>query len=334
MLLLCVLCLGGGAAVQAKSAKGGKWEETDEGTKYCYKDGTYAQAVWQKIGSNYYYFNEHQLLVKNKMFKVGGKYYCTDKNGARITSQWVTKKKKTYYFNKSGVRLQKRWLKQKKKYYYFKSNGVLAVNCWVGKYYVGADGARVKDCIVDGYYVDKTGKRKMRAYKYIFVGDSRTVGMEMAVSTKDAMFIGKVSMGYDWLKSTASVTLQNYLKSMPKVKVIWAFGVNDMDNVSKYISYYKKLQKQYPDTEFYMMSVNPVDEARASAYGYSTSYVNNTRIKAFNKKLKKEFGSSYLDLYTYLSKGNRLATADGIHYSSNTYNIIYNRVVGLVDSQE
>ena len=58
----------------------------------------------------------------------------------------------------------------------------------MGDYYVGQDGTLVADTMVDGYYVDENGKRRVVHFEdgdpkeetpqYIFVGDSRTVGMK------------------------------------------------------------------------------------------------------------------------------------------------------------
>ena len=42
-----------------------------------------------------------------------------------------------------------------------------------------------------------------------------------------------------------------------------ALGVNDLKNVNSYITYYKKLIKEFPKTKFYVLSVNPVNERSA-----------------------------------------------------------------------
>ena len=101
--------------------------------------------------------------------------------------------------------------------------------------------------------------------------------------------------------------------------VVFAFGVNDLGNVNSYISYYKSLQKKYPKAKFYYLSVNPVNEGTAAAYGYQ---VKNSQIKTFNKKLKSAFGGKYLNSYSYLTK-NGFSTADGVHYTAATYQKLY-----------
>ena len=355
-ILLRVLLLGlsgsrGILQVSAKTASGpalaetvaeGLWVNTPTGKMYQYPDGNYAAGKmlnisgsvyyfdkngfsiagkWLKQGGRYYYFQKNGKMASNKVICTGKKYYYVNKSGARVKSQWVTKKGRKYYFGKNGVRLQNQWLKYKGNYYYLGNSGVMAVSQWIGDYYVGEDGARMTDCIVDGYYLDAAGKKTFQAFEgdYIIVGDSRTVGMEMSCRFDNTLYIAKVNMGYYWLKDTAGITVKNCLEINPHVKVALALGVNDLGNLSLYVQYYRELISQYPETQFYVVSVNPVDERKGALCGYS---VKNSQIKAFNKVLKQNFGSSYVNSYKYLLK-NGMQTVDGIHYTADTYQKLY-----------
>ena len=183
----------------------------------------------------------------------GGKHYYVGPDGARKSNCWVVQKGKRYYFGKNGVRYENKWVRANGKYYYLGKNGVMAVSKWVGNYYVGSDGARKTNCVVDGYRLDSTGKRtKITKFsgKYLIVGDSRVVGMDSAVSDSKTKFIGKVSMGYSWLKSTAGTPGGELSGGEPQTDGGVAFGVNDLGNVNSYISYYKSLQKKYPKAKF------------------------------------------------------------------------------------
>lgn len=346
----------------ATKTSGGKWVTTSGGLKYRLKNGEYAKDSWRKIvdqvyyfdadgicaegwftyengvyyatsihricakewhkiGKKYYYFFKSGRLAANRFVKTGGKYYYVNAKGARMTDSWVQMNGKTYYVSKNGVRLQKKWLKKSGKYYYFKANGVMAVNRWVGNYYVGSDGARLTDCEVDGYYLDSVGKKTVakNGDSYIFVGDSRMVGMSASVDSSNVTYIAKSGMGYSWLKSTAGPELKSYLKSDPYVKVVLALGVNDLGNIQSYITYYKSLIKKYPDTQFTVLSVNPVNEKKEASRGYS---IKNSRIKAFNKKLKASFGSAYLNSNKYMTQQG-FDTVDGLHYTKETYFALY-----------
>ena len=303
---------------------------TKDGKKYYLKsNGIRASREWVKLKNKYYWFASSGVMASGCQVSSGGKYYYVGPDGVRKTNCWVTQKNQRYYFGKNGVRYQNKWIKYKGKYYYLQKNGVMAVSCWVGDYYVDSSGARKTSCQVDGYYLDSSGKR-IKALKfsgkYLIVGDSRVVGMDSAVSTSQTKFIGKVSMGYSWMKSTAVPKVKQYLAGNSKLKVVFGFGINDLGNISSYISYYSVLLKQYPDTEFYFLSVNPVNEKLASGKGYS---VKNSAIKKFNSKLKSAFGTKYIDTYTYLTK-NGFSSVDGVHYTEDTYLKLYQYIVNKI----
>lgn len=307
----------------------GKWVTKSKKKYYLKNNGVRAEKEWVKKSGKYYYFNGNGVMVTKSQISIGGKYYYVAADGSRKSNCWVVQNGKKYYFGKDGVRYENKWVKSNGKYYYLGKDGAVATNCWVGDYYVGKDGARKVNCTVDGYKLDSTGKRiKVTKFsgKYLIVGDSRVVGMDSAVSDSKTAFIGKVSMGYTWLKSTAGPKVESYLAGNPKLTVVFAFGINDLGNVSKYISYYKSLMKEYPKAEFYFMSVNPVNEKVSAANGYT---VKNSQIKTFNKKIKSAFGGKYINSYSYLTK-NGFSTADGIHYTSATYQKLYQFILGKI----
>ncbi|MDD2957431.1 MAG: hypothetical protein PHR92_02735 [Lachnospiraceae bacterium] len=307
-----------------------KWKTSGNRKYYLRKSGMRAEKTWVKISGKYYYFGSNGVMTVKSQVTTGGNTYFVGADGVRKSNCWVTSGGKRYYFGKNGIRCQNKWVKYKNKYYYLKNDGTMAVNCWIGNtYYVGSDGARKTSCYVDGYYLDANGKRTeiiSFSGKYLMVGDSRIVGMDAAISDPDTKFIGKVSMGYSWLSSTAGPEVKKYLQGKADLTVVFAFGINDLGNISQYISYYQSLVKAYPSAKFYFISVNPVDEKVAAAYGYS---VKNSAIKAFNKKLKAAFSSRYFSTYNYLLK-NGYNTADGIHYTSATYQKLYQYILSEI----
>lgn len=335
LLILCLACAAAALPVQAAGsatpaasvAKGGKWVKTGSGKKYRLKDGTYAQNQWLKIGGKYYYFLKSGLMAKNRMITTDGKTYYVKANGVRIKSSWIKKNGKSYYFDKNGVRAQKKWIRRSGKLYYVGADGAIAKNQWVdgGKYYVGADGLKLKNCVKNGYYLNADGKKVVKVFKgdYIFVGDSRMVGMQKAIAPADTLYIAKVGEGYSWLKSTAGVKLKYYLKANPNVKVVLALGVNDLGNVKSYISYYKKLIKNFPKTKFYILSVNPVDDAKVAKRGYK---VKNSAINSFNKKMYVAFRSRYVNTYKEM-KADGFGSRDGLHYLEADYIKLYRSIV-------
>lgn len=165
--------------------------------------------------------------------------------------------------------------------------------------------------------------------KLIYVGDSRIVGMKDAINDSSSKFISEVGVGYDWLKNTASSSIDEELKDNSNSIVILSLGVNDLQNIDDYISFYDELIKKYSSNKFYILSVNPVDESKTSSNGYS---VTNKDIDIFNDKLKSKFGTNYIDTNNGISTFD---TDDGVHYNSETYKKINDYVVNnLVKSSD
>ncbi|MCD8023096.1 MAG: hypothetical protein LUF30_09045, partial [Lachnospiraceae bacterium] len=240
---------------------------------------------------------------------------------------WYTKKTgRICYFNSSGKRVHGKWKKIDGNYYYFNDSGYLATSQWVGDYYVDENGLRMTNCVVDGYTLDASGKKTAFTGKYIFVGDCRTVGMSYAISKSNTYFIGEVSMGLIRLKTVASVELASYLSVYPNAKVILGYGLNDLYQLDNYISYYKTLISKYPKAQFYILSINPINETLASKNGYT---VKTSQIKAFNQAMQEAFPDNYLDTYTWLEQ-NGFSASDGIHYVSSTYVKLYDYIISVI----
>ena len=155
--------------------------------------------------------------------------------------------------------------------------------------------------------------------RVIFVGDSRTVGMQQSVSSNsNDVWSCKTSMGYDWMKSTGIPNIQNKITSGSAVVIL--MGVNDLYHASSYISYLNSFVSTVTSkgAKLYFVSVNPTSKSK--------DYLNDD-IESFNAKMRQGLSSSitYIDTNTYL-KNNGYASEDGLHYSSSTYKKIYNYI--------
>ena len=261
----------------------------------------------------------------NQIITYKGEYYYVNRTGVRLANTWLVKGGKRYYITGSGKFLRKSWMKSQGKYYYLGVDGAVLTNCWIGSYYVGSNGARLTNCVKDGWYLDETGRKSYQVFtgRYVFVGDSRMVGMENYVPSTDTLYIAKVGMGYDWMVETADETLRQQLRARPELKVVFGFGVNDPDYIEKYITYYRQLMKDFPDTKFYFLSVNPVDEAKEAKYGYQ---MKNTVIESFNRRLYLAFHTKYINSYAYL-RSSGFSTVDGVHYTQATYRKLRNFIL-------
>lgn len=166
-------------------------------------------------------------------------------------------------------------------------------------------------------------------HSFIFVGDSRTVGMHNALlknGVEDACsFIAKSGEGFYWLYHDGIVELEEALREDPYATVIFNLGVNDLKEADQYISFYQELFSVYHDPSFYIMSVNPVNDEKCSG-------ASNAEIKAFNEKMQEEFPDKYLNCYDYLLEHD-FGTVDGLHYTDTTYRMIHHYAVTALEDQ-
>lgn len=158
----------------------------------------------------------------------------------------------------------------------------------------------------------------------IFIGDSRTVGMNNTVnidSVENQWVVAKVGMGYNWLISDGWVQAQQIMYDNSQIgnwKLIFNLGVNDLGNIDKYKDFYLENNDRYDIT---VVSVNPtVDEYNG---------VQCSDIEKFNEKITEIPNIEYIDTYDELVQTGYNAP-DGLHYDSKTYNKIYSIIMNEV----
>ncbi len=175
-----------------------------------------------------------------------------------------------------------------------------------------------------------------------FVGDSRTVGLQLALGNSapsNVDFVCKGNQGLDWFRQTGYRELLRKLsKQSRKTKkaVIINLGVNDMSNINTYVVYMRKVSenlKQNYNCDMYYLSVNPVNSAMIRSYGAGTR--TEAQVAAFNKTIYQKLCSVsdrafiYINTCTNLQKygwsSNRYDAGiyDGLHYSVETTLRIY-----------
>lgn len=174
-------------------------------------------------------------------------------------------------------------------------------------------------------------------YPILFIGDSRTVGMQQALQyahydTSNQQFLAKVGKGYSWLTSQTN-TFHSFTDT-PKILII-NLGINDLGNCKKYLNYYEQCMTTYWNScPIYIVSVNPVCNPCKS--------VSNQQITAFNEATKQwieeknaqattqTFSLHYIDTYSFLQKEG-MSSKDGLHYSSDTYQELYNYILEHIE---
>lgn len=167
--------------------------------------------------------------------------------------------------------------------------------------------------------VDIYSSKETEVNGYIYVGDSRFVGMNSvcSIDSEDNTFVvAEISQGYSWLVSSAIYEIDSIVssnKDITKWNIVIGLGVNDLGNISNYLEEYKRLSDNYT---LFVVSVNPIEYH---------NYITNSNITKFNNELKTLDNIVYIDTYSDLiSKG--FSTKDGIHYTDSTYENIFSYI--------
>lgn len=163
-----------------------------------------------------------------------------------------------------------------------------------------------------------TISRKLNDGRVIWVGDSRFVGMENAKKTDKDIYIAKESQGYDWFTDTAIAQVNDKVKKGDTI--VFGLGINDLDNVDKYVDKLNELKKnEWKAYKVIVLSVNPVNDEKSSN-------VKNEQIEKFNETISSKLigGIEYLNTYLQIKDG--MVSDDGVHYDKTTYEKIYDIV--------
>ncbi len=157
--------------------------------------------------------------------------------------------------------------------------------------------------------------------KYVFVGDSRYVGMK-DYANEDDIFICEVGEGYNFLESNIDNIKSSVIDE--NTVIIIGLGINDFTyNFDSYVVAINALASEVPCQVCYML-VNPVDEDIIQYNGYD---IKNDEIDEFNNRMSIELDPSVkiIDTNSYL-KNNGYRTEDGLHYETDTYKSIYDYI--------
>lgn len=152
--------------------------------------------------------------------------------------------------------------------------------------------------------------------KTIFIGDSRTVGMEMFCGgMPEEYWSAKNSMGYSWMVSTGIPNVEHLIDQNSDVVIL--MGVNDLGNVYNYIDHINMKAAEWKKlgARTFFVSVTPVDDSRSPN-------AKNSRIENFNAYAQENLQDVYyIDAYSRIR--HSFGSPDGIHFDGATYREIY-----------
>lgn len=175
--------------------------------------------------------------------------------------------------------------------------------------------------------------------KVIIVGDSRMELIEKDKKNLDIpvnySFIALSGSKIDWLEKFAIKDLKKYLDNADshyKYHVVFNMGVNDFefcDNVylkaKEYFNIYKNVALKYKNINFYLLSVNPVDEKKIFD-SYRCVGRTDKKVRDFNNELKKLLARDTLKNIFYCDSYSNIKfdSPDGLHYDEKTNQNIIN----------
>lgn len=170
----------------------------------------------------------------------------------------------------------------------------------------------------------------------IYIGDSRTEGMENCISKKDRgkiVFYAETSMGYEWFADDVVAKVTKQLKTYPSIdfKIVISLGINDhLGMIDEYVDKYNELAKnEWTGYEIDIISICPVDEEKMKANCLYPQ--TNASIEESNNYIIEHLDSenlSYIDLYSKMHSGTGLmkrydTVYDGAHYTPDAYKKIW-----------
>ena len=175
----------------------------------------------------------------------------------------------------------------------------------------------------------------------LFLGDSRTRGMQLAGVINDSNTIYGEALGYNWLIGNGNFSnyntnatsggidgINNLMKDNTDYNIFIWLGVNDISNVNSYYEEYEDLASgEWSNHNIYIVSVGPVIDSLSSN-------VKNEDIDNFNSTMASLISSSGLSNLFFIDLGYReddIEASDGIHYSSSDYQDIYSIIMSKLD---
>ena len=176
----------------------------------------------------------------------------------------------------------------------------------------------------------------------LFLGDSRTRGMQNAGVINERNTIYGVGLGYEWLAGNGTFDntnsssggihgINNLMRDNTSYNIVIWLGVNDLGNVESYYQrYYDLAVGDWRNHNIYIVSVGPVDDDLSQ-------YAKNEYINNFNYTMSNLIQNSGLNNLFYLDLGYTEDSivqydSEGIHYSNEDYRNIYEIIMNNLDS--
>ena len=168
-----------------------------------------------------------------------------------------------------------------------------------------------------------------------FIGDSRTVGLELNGDKAKADFYASQGLNISSALTEQVITLENGhmgtvidgASQKPYSRIFIMFGINELGwpspetFVADYVDLVTQIKAVQPTAQIYIQSVLPVSPAAA----YENEIFTNENIDAFNEQYVKQVaaqtGTNYLEINSFFKDETGMlpedAAADGIHFTKD-----------------
>lgn len=228
----------------------------------------------------------------------------------------------------------------------YEAGGTIRVNSAIKLYAVVFDRSQEPDLSAANMTQMDFWKEKYK--QVIFVGDSRTVGMENTLDyqfgtsstvTWNVKFVCSAGKGLTWLQNEGYTELMNIINRNNSVQkptaVIFNLGINDLSNLPSYVTYMDSIADtlKNKNCQLFYMSVNPGNSKTMENIGRAVR--NEASVRRLNKTIQQKLSEdyTYIDTYSWLMytgystnssySGRDSSTDDGLHYTTKTYKRIY-----------
>ena len=182
--------------------------------------------------------------------------------------------------------------------------------------------------------------------KVIFVGDSRTAGIQATLNkqmsssvTNGVSFVANPGKGLSWFRDTGYAQLIEEIdktEGSKPIAVIFNLGVNDLGNAGNYVSYMTSIAStlKSKNCKLFYMSVNPDQQYHDHKSGKRRPY-RGTGKRIQQQDPFRSFSGLQVHRYVQRTYEKRLrdqclammvwmtGSDDGLHYTTKTFKRIY-----------
>lgn len=164
---------------------------------------------------------------------------------------------------------------------------------------------------------------------YIFIGDSRTVGMNIYVDKNKYIWSAKSGAGLTWMKKTGVPAIEGDIEDGSSIVIL--MGVNDVFHLSQtdeYADYLNEKAEKWvkKGANVYFVSVNPITTSSVAG-----GEITNAKIEKWNDSLKKKLSDNVTYIDTYSQLKGKLHAGDGLHYYADDCQKLYDTILSSIE---